>query len=115
MVRELLPLHDIQGELSVMNQYLGPAFDQPLQGFAFEREAANHTVHDGERGCGEDAARDRVIAAIHRVLDGIAEDQQQDQIKRRELTHLAFAGDAQDNDDAVYNYSQLWLTTPNDT
>ena len=38
---------------------------------------------------------DGVVAAVHGVLDGVAEDEQQDHVEGADVTHLAAAGESE--------------------
>jgi len=71
------------------------AFDERFDLLVLVRGQADEVIRSDERAGGDDAGKDGVVTGVHRVLDGIAEDEQQHQIERRELSHLAFARDAQ--------------------
>jgi len=48
-----------------------------------------------DRGRAHEAAAERVVVADEGVLDDVRDDQEHDQVERRELTDLALAGEAE--------------------
>ena len=97
-MREQLPLEDIGEHFPVMNQYIRSALNDSFELFALVSEPTNHSVADDQSGRGNNAAGHGIVAAIHRILDGIAQHEQQHEVKRRQLTDLPLAGNAQNND-----------------
>ena len=62
---------------------------------AQERQAIGQdpgrAIHREEGGRGGDAAEDRDVGADHRVLDGVRDEQDEDEVERRHLAELARA------------------------
>src|SRR5689334_1976053 len=81
--------------LALMNQVrrltLGHAFD-----LGMAKQKSYHEVIDHEqRGGAKQAADDRIVITDDGILHGIRECQQDDKVKRIQLSQLAFSGQAQ--------------------
>ena len=73
MMGDLFSFHDVGEQFAVVNQYFRAAFNQAFQPFALVGHTANDSVGDNQRGGGDESARDRIIATVHGVLDGVAQ------------------------------------------
>jgi len=95
--------HGAVVDLAVVDEDDGVAFDPAFEAFAFEGEETDEVVKGNEGAGTDDAAGDGVVAAVHRVLDGVAEDEEEDEVERCELADLTFAGDAEEEQDEGVN------------
>lgn len=100
---DLLAFHYVGIKFAVVNEDLRAAFDETFDGFAAVGEAANERVGENEGGGGNDPAGNRVVAAVHGVLDCVAQNQQQDQIKGSQLAYLALTRQTQQNEEENVN------------
>ena len=82
-----------------MDQDLRPPLDEGLQLLVAEGGETHRVVEHDERRRRDQTSGQRVVAAVHRVLDRVREDEEQDEVERRELAHLAFAGEPQHDDE----------------
>jgi hypothetical protein len=91
-------VHGAMVDASVVDEGDGAAFDEGFEEFEFEGEEADEVV-EGDEGDGADgAAGDGIVTAVHGVLDGIGEDQEEHKVEGCELADLAFAGDAEQDE-----------------
>src|SRR2546426_2082165 len=97
MMRQFLPFHNVGREFAVVNEYLGPTLNDSFQGFALISQTTYNAVCHYERRSGHNSARNGIIAPVHGVLHRITQNQQQDQIEGRQLTHLSFTGHPQND------------------
>ena len=89
-----------------MNQRAGGSFNPQFQFLVLEGQEG-HRVMEGDQGRGgNDPAQHGVILAVHRVLDGVAQNEQQHQVKGSQLSRLTLAGDSQDEEqEDIHNYA----------
>ena len=85
-------------DLTIMNKNLRTSFDQMLRLLAEKSNLTCEPVHRDECHRENHSSGNRIIPPVHRVLYGIAEHQQQHQIKRAHLADLTLARDSQDHD-----------------
>ena len=103
LTRDLGVGQDIFINLAVMEEHLRIPFDELLHRLAGGGDPADDPVRR-DQGDGEDhSRRDRVVAAIHRVLHRVAEHHQKDQIEGAHLPDLTFAGRPQQKDQEEIN------------
>ena len=81
-----------------MYQDFGPPFDQAFNRLGSPGKPGDDSVQYDQGAGGDHAADYRVISPVHSILDGIAQNKQQDEVKRRQLADLALAGEAQKNE-----------------
>jgi hypothetical protein len=92
-------VHGLHVGDAVVDEDDGAAFDDGFEEFGFEGEEADEVVEGDECAGGDDAAGDGVVAAVHGVLDGVGEDEEEDEVEGGELADLSFAGEAEDDED----------------
>src|SRR4029077_6704398 len=85
-------LQSLFKKLAIADEHFRPAFDQSLQFLASISENSNDPVDSDQGRCGNHPADHGIVATVHGVLNGITQDQEQDQIERRQLADLSFAG-----------------------
>ena len=81
-----------------MDDHIGTALDERFDRLAAVGRHADEVIQKHERNRGDEAAADGIAAAIHRILHGIREDEQQHEFERRELSHLPLACDADEDE-----------------
>ncbi len=86
-------------DLAVVDEADGAAFDEGFEEFAFEGEVADEVIEGDEGDGADDAAGDGVVAAVHGVLDGVGEDEEEDEVEGSELADLAFSGESEEDED----------------
>jgi len=64
-----------------------------------EGEADERVVGRDEQRSGEEAAEQRVVVADDRVLDDVRDQEQDDEVERRQLRQLALAGQVDEDDE----------------
>src|SRR5512142_1958581 len=104
MVCELSFFHHVLEQLSVMNQYLGPSLNDGLQLLVSMGHHTHQKIQTYQRVCADEPSNQGIVACIHRVLDGICQHKKQDQIEWRQLSHLSFAGYAQQHQKKEIDY-----------
>ena len=103
MVREFLPHQNFFIEFAIMDEDFGATFDEGFQFLIPVGGEADEIVDEHKRACRDDAGEDGVVPAIHGILHGVTENEQQDQVERRELADLPFAGHPQQHDKEPVN------------
>src|SRR5207245_4369276 len=98
VARELGPSHHLLEQLSVVGEDLRVPFDDGLQLLASVRNEAHEEVQAHESGRGDETVQQGVVACVHRVLDGVRQNQKQNEIERGQLTYLPLSGDAQERE-----------------
>ena len=84
---------------AVLNQYVRVAFDEPIEPFVAVQEPDDDLVHEEQRRRPEQSARDAVVVADDRVLDGIGQREQDNEIERVQLCQLTLAREAKAGDE----------------
>src|SRR5262249_12680123 len=95
---EVLRLH-----FAVFDEHIRAAFDDLVESAVAVEEADDQIVHGQQGGGADDAAEDGVVVANDRVLDGVGQSKENDQIERVELGQFAFAGETQTDDEKNVN------------
>lgn len=88
----------ILDRLAVAEEERGLAHDQPPEEGDAAAPPADGDVYEGEGRGGDDPTGERVVAAGHRVLDRVRDDEDHDEIERCHLAELALAGQAQQHE-----------------
>jgi hypothetical protein len=96
--------HYVLEQLSVVDQYLGSSLDDCLKRFVPMGHEAHQKIQTYQRGRGDETSDQGIVACVHRVLDGIRQHKQQNQIEGRELSHLSLSRDAQQRQKKDINY-----------
>jgi hypothetical protein len=91
---ELVP-HRRLVDAAVVHEEPRLAVDPALERAARERGARDDAVQREDRERPDEAAADRVVRADHRVLQHVADDEQHDQVERRELPDLPLAHESE--------------------
>ena len=73
---------------------LGP-FHRPVDGFVPPGQAADHIAGDDQRRCADQPAEQRIVGPDNRVLDDVADEQQNDEIERVELRSCSLPAKAE--------------------
>ena len=104
VVSQSLVTQRLRIQLAIVNQHPGVTLDKALDGFALISEIANQGI-DGDQRCGADVAtHHRVVPAVHGILQGIAQDQQEHQVKRSQLPDLPLSGEPEHDDEKAVNH-----------
>jgi hypothetical protein len=64
-----------------------------FQAFALASRDSHHVVEGDESSGGNQPPQHCIVAAVHRVLDGVAQDEQQDEIESSQLSGPSLARD----------------------
>src|SRR5664280_2929797 len=92
---DVLPLQRVQLRYALFDQGCALPKDDASQTWIAMHQCRN-TVVDYKEGCGgNDTTHDRGVRPGHCVLDRIGEQEDHDEIERRELAHLALSGQSQ--------------------
>ena len=92
MTGELGMLQSLLEKLAIADEHVRPSFDQSFQLFASISEEPNDPVDPDQGHCGNHPSDDGVVATVHGILNGIAQDQEQNQIEWRQLADLPLPG-----------------------
>lgn len=98
MVRDALPVHHFFLDRPIAHQEERVSNKHPMDdsGMSGEEE---HPPVDGDEGPGQkEAAPQAIVPAVHGVLHGVTEDEEQDKIKGRKQPCLPPASDADENE-----------------
>ena len=103
MVREFLAHQDFFIQLAIVDEDFGSAFDEGFHFLAPPGGESDEIIDEHERASREDTGEHRIVPAIHGILYGVAENEQQNQVEWRELADLPFAGHSQEHDEEPVN------------
>ena len=84
--------------MAVLVQRRFRSLEQPREPRAAERGAREGVVRGEENGRPEEAADEGRLVADDRVLDDVRQQEEDDEVERRELRELPFARDAEQDD-----------------
>jgi len=94
-MRKFRACQDTLEQFSVMDKDLRPSFNDGLQFLASIRHQSHKEIQAYQSCRGDQTSNQGVVASVHRVLYRIRQDEKQNKIKRRQLTHLALSGNTQ--------------------
>ena len=96
--RDQLLLESIAPHATAVDEHIRVAFDQPLQLLVPVQIPDHHVIDEEQRAGADDAARHAVVVSDDRVLHGVRDREEHDQIERIELRQLSLAGQPQPDD-----------------
>src|SRR5512147_2288316 len=96
--RDVRLIHHAVVELAVVDQHERVPLDERLGPLAPRGGERDRRVERDEGRRRYETAEDRVVAAVHRVLHGVREDEEEDEVERSELPDLSLAGEAEENE-----------------
>src|SRR2546425_2216744 len=88
---DVLVAHGLLDDLPVLHEQGRLALEEMLDERDAVTDAREDEIHGDERRGGDDAADERVIAAGHRVLDGVRDDEDDHEVDRAHLPELPLA------------------------
>ena len=100
MMRQFFPHQNFFIQPAVVNEDFGATFNKSFHFLVSIGGETDQVVDEHERASREDTGEDGVVPAVHGILHGVAENQQQDEVERRKLADLPFAGHSQEHDQA---------------
>src|SRR6266571_2215732 len=84
-------------ESAIVNQELRPSFDERLESLVTVCRQTDQVIQEDQRRRGNETPDQGVVAAVHRVLNGVGENEQQNEVERSELSHLPFPRETKQN------------------
>ena len=80
-------------QLAVVNEHGGRGLQHATEALGAIRDFHQQAIEGEDDDGPEEAAAERVVGTDHRVLHDVRDDQQHHQVERRQLSHLALAGE----------------------
>src|SRR5260370_41769132 len=96
-------LQSLLEKLAIADEHVRPAFDQSFQLFASISQDPNDPVDSDQGHCRNHPSDHGIVATVHGVLNGVTQDQKQNQIERRQLADLPLSRQSQQNDQENIN------------
>src|SRR5262245_56532393 len=95
MLGQSLAVHHVAIDMTIMNDDLWFALHKLFQTLVSEGRIADHPIQGDQGGRGNQTSDHGIVTAIHRILNGVAQYQEQNQIEGSKLADLTLAAHAQ--------------------